>query len=79
MDDMMTVMMASLEGKTGDVFDEAFLDEMIPHHEGAVLMAQKVLDVSKRPELRALAEEIITAQEKEIAQMQTWKKEWFKQ
>ncbi len=78
MDDMMNVMMRSLEGKTGDRFDKAFLDEMIPHHEGAVLMAQKVLEVSERPELRKLAEEIIIAQEKEITQMETWKKEWFK-
>lgn len=75
---MMHDMNASLEGKTGDDFDKAFLQEMIVHHEGAVVMAQKVLDVSKKEELRTLAQEIITAQNKEIEMMSTWLATWFK-
>jgi uncharacterized protein (DUF305 family) len=78
MHSMMDGMMATLEGKTGDEFDKAFLSEMIVHHQGAVDMAQAVLDTSKKPELIKLANEIITAQTKEIKMMQDWQKAWFK-
>ncbi len=78
MHSMMNGMMATLEGKTGDEFDKAFLSEMIVHHQGAVDMAQAVLDTSKKPELIKLANEIITAQTKEIKMMQDWQKAWFK-
>ncbi len=75
---MMHDMNASLEGKTGDAFDKEFLVQMIVHHEGAVVMAQKVLEVSKRPELIKLANEIISAQNKEIEMMNMWNAQWFK-
>jgi len=78
MSDTMHAMSSSLEGKTGDDFDKAFLSEMIVHHEGAVVMAQQVLKTSKRPELLKLANEIISAQTQEITQMKTWKYSWFK-
>ncbi len=77
MHSMMMDMTASLQGKTGAEFDRAFLAEMIIHHEGAVDMAKMVLEQSDRPELQQLANEIITAQEKEIDQMKNWQKEWF--
>ncbi len=78
MDHMMKSMSASLEGKTGDAFDQAFLKEMIVHHEGAVVMAKQVLETSKRPELIKLANDIITAQTGEIKMMGDWQKAWFK-
>jgi uncharacterized protein (DUF305 family) len=71
-------MAASLEGKTGDTFDKAFIDEMIVHHEGAVAMAEMVLEKSKRPELLKLASDIISAQTSEIQTMKTWRSTWFK-
>lgn len=74
---MMDGMMAGLKGKTGDAFDQAFLDEMIVHHQGAVEMAKAVLAQSNREELKTLANGIISAQEKEIKQMQDWNKAWF--
>lgn len=77
MDSMMEGMMSSLEGKTGDDFDKAFLSEMIVHHQGAVAMAEEVLKTSKRPELIKLANEIIAAQNKEIEMMGGWNKTWF--
>ena len=58
-------------------FDLRFLDGMVPHHEGAVVMAQEVLAKSQRPELKKLANEVIAAQKKEITQMQQWRKEWY--
>ena len=78
MDDMMEGMMSGLAGKTGDEFDKEFLHEMIIHHQGAVEMAQAVLKTSKRPELLKLANDIISAQTKEIGMMQEWQKAWFK-
>jgi uncharacterized protein (DUF305 family) len=75
---MMHDMNKALEGKTGTEFDQAFLKEMIVHHQGAVDMAEQVLKVSKRPELIKLANDIITAQNKEIEMMQGWQTAWGK-
>jgi uncharacterized protein (DUF305 family) len=58
-----------LRDAEGAAFDRLFLAGMIKHHEGAVKMAQKVLN-SKNAEVAALATAIIEAQEKEIAFMQ---------
>ncbi len=78
MDDMRKSMMMGLEGKTGLAFDQAFLSEMIVHHQGAIEMARLALSVSKQPELIKLANEIIKAQEAEIELMKTWQSEWVK-
>lgn len=75
---MMHDMMSELEGKKGDEFDKAFLSEMIVHHEGAVVMAEAVLENSKRPELIKLANDIIKAQTSEIEMMKSWLASWFK-
>lgn len=77
MNSMMVGMMAKLDGKTGGEFDKTFLEEMIVHHQGAVVMAEAVLKNSKRPELIKLANDIISAQTKEIETMKDWQKSWF--
>jgi uncharacterized protein (DUF305 family) len=58
-------------------YDLRFIDGMIPHHEGAVIMARAVLDKSQRPELKKLANTIIQAQKQEIVEMQQWRKNWY--
>lgn len=77
MNHAMDAMTGSLEGKTGDELDRAFLDEMIVHHEGAIEMAELVKN-SEHKELRNLSAAIIKAQTKEIDQMKKWKTSWFK-
>jgi uncharacterized protein (DUF305 family) len=69
----MNDMAKMLEGKTGLELEKEFLTGMIPHHQGAVDMARVVLaDKTTRPEIRVFAENIIKAQETEIAQMKKW-------
>ncbi len=63
----------SLKNSTN--FDEAFLQEMIPHHQMAVMMAQMLLSGTNRSEMKTLGQNIITAQEKEIDQMRSWLEE----
>ena len=52
--------------------DKDFVAHMIPHHEGAVDMAEVQLKYGKDPELRKMAQEIIKAQKKEVAFMKKW-------
>lgn len=53
----------------GAAFDEMFLTNMIAHHEGAIAMAQDVLASGSDPQVRALAESVITSQQAEVEEM----------
>ncbi len=77
MDSMMMDMMANMKGKSGKQLEVAFLTDMIPHHQGAVDMAKLLLeDKTISPELKKFANDIISAQEKEIGQMREWLKKY---
>ncbi len=54
--------------------DVDFVKGMIPHHQGAIDMAKILKEHGKDPELQKLADDIIIAQEKEIAFMKDWLK-----
>lgn len=70
--------MGPMEVPAGDApFEQRFIQAMIPHHEGAVAMAQDALQNAEHQEIKDLAREIITAQEGEITQMKTWLQEWY--
>ena len=58
-------------------FDRAFIDAMVPHHQGAVAMAKQLLKKGEQPALRTMADDIIEAQTKEIEQMRGWRKAWY--
>lgn len=57
-------------------FDRAFIEEMIPHHQMAVMMANMLKNGTARPEMKTLATDIITAQTKEINEMRQWYSDW---
>ncbi|MCA1991253.1 MAG: DUF305 domain-containing protein [Coleofasciculus sp. S288] len=74
----MNMMGTDLEAlKNAPDFDKAFIEQMIPHHKMAVMMATMVLD-SDLPEVRNLAKNIIQTQTTEIEQMQQWNQTWFR-
>ncbi len=52
----------------GEYSDAAFVDAMVPHHEGAVEMAQVALDNAEHEEIRTLSQDIISGQQAEIEQ-----------
>jgi len=77
-EDAMTMkgMLASIQDKKGDAYDEAFIAQMIDHHQGAIDMAKLSAGQAKHQEVKDLSKAIIEAQEKEIAEMRDWQKKW---
>lgn len=65
-------------GKADDGFDLRFIESMVPHHEGALVMAKQALKNSDRPEIQQMAKNILTTQQVEIDQMNQWKKDFAK-
>ncbi|HEY4515339.1 MAG TPA: DUF305 domain-containing protein [Candidatus Paceibacterota bacterium] len=57
--------------------DRHFIEQMIPHHDDAITMAELALEKATKPEIKALASAIITAQTKENNQMRAWYKDWY--
>ena len=61
--------MRQMMGANAD-FDRMFVQMMIPHHEAAIAMAQQALTQADHPEIKTLAQGIITTQRAEISEMQ---------
>ncbi len=65
---MMKGMMQPMTGKS----ELDFVQGMLPHHQGAIDMAKVVLQFGKDPEIKKLAENVVKAQQGEIAVMKDW-------
>lgn len=74
-----SMMMNQDLGAADPEFDLRFIEAMIPHHQGALEMAQQATEKSARPEIQELAQNILSSQQQEIDQMQQWKQTWYGQ
>jgi uncharacterized protein (DUF305 family) len=63
--------------ETATPFDREFIDMMIPHHQGAIRMAQVELAEGENAQVKRLAEAIVDAQAKEIDEMNMWRVDWY--
>ena len=74
-----TPMMRDLSQLAGDALDQAFLEDMIPHHGMAVMMSQQLLSqgLAEHPEVTELATTIRDEQRAEIMMMMDWLRTWF--
>jgi uncharacterized protein (DUF305 family) len=75
--DQMGMSMNTSALDTARPFDRAFVDMMIPHHQGAIRMARAELRRGQNPQLQTIATAIITQQAKEIADMNSWRAAWY--
>jgi uncharacterized protein (DUF305 family) len=62
-----------------DPFDRAFIDAMIPHHRSAIEMAKVANHESENPRIKELAGNVMSAQQREIAQMKGWRERWYQE
>jgi len=58
-------------------YDLRFMDNMIMHHEGAIMSARMMISQSAHPELRDLARRIIAGQQAQVDQMRAWIRQWY--
>ncbi|MBU4534888.1 MAG: DUF305 domain-containing protein [Euryarchaeota archaeon] len=63
-------------GTMGDI-DRHFIEQMVPHHEEAVAMADIALTKAEHPEIKQLAGNIKSSQSREITKMRRWYKSWY--
>jgi uncharacterized protein (DUF305 family) len=70
--------MHDMHGMGSATTERSFIEEMIPHHQEAIDTAKQVIARGgTTPEIKKLAEGIVTAQEKEIADMKSWYQSWY--
>nr|BBH91520.1 hypothetical protein KTC_62710 [Thermosporothrix sp. COM3] len=64
-------------GSSNAPFDAKFIDGMVKHHQGAIDMAKEAQQKAEHQEIKNLANSIVTDQQKEITEMQNWRKQWY--
>ena len=72
-----TGQMADL-GKADKYVDLRYINAMIAHHEGAMVLARQVKEKTQRPEIKKLAEDILAGEPLAIAELYQWKKDWYR-
>lgn len=60
-----------------ELFDKEFIEQMIPHHQMALMMVSMMLRGTEREEMKKLAQDIIRTQTEEINQMNSWYSDWY--
>lgn len=68
---------SQLNAASDTAFDREFINQMVPHHEMAVMMAEMLAAATDRPEMKQLAQNIITSQSEEIEMMRGWRSAWY--
>jgi len=63
--------------ETAELFDKEFIEQMIPHHQMAIMMASMMLSRTEQTEMKKLAQDIIRTQTEEINQMSAWYNKWY--
>jgi uncharacterized protein (DUF305 family) len=63
--------------ENGEYSDERFIDAMVPHHQGAIDMAEVALENAEHPELLQLAQNVISTQQAEIEELRSIKEQEF--
>jgi uncharacterized protein (DUF305 family) len=63
--------------ENGQYSDKAFIDAMVPHHQGAIVMARVALKNAEHEEIRELSRNIVSTQQAEIGELKAIKKEEF--
>ncbi len=64
-------------GQADRTFDLRYINAMIAHHRGAMLLAEQLAKNSKRTEMQELAQTILTEEPKSITELYSWKKDWY--
>ncbi len=64
-------------GLADRTFDLRYINAMISHHRGAMLLAEQLGQNTSRPEMKALSEEILKNEPVAIAELYQWKKDWY--
>lgn len=64
-------------GQADRTFDLRYINAMISHHKGAMLLAEQLGKNTAHPEMKTLSEDIIKNEPVAIKQLYDWKKEWY--
>ena len=65
-------------GTANRTFDLRYINAMIAHHRGAMILAEQLAKNTQRPEMKTLAQNILADEPKAIAELYAWKKEWYR-
>ncbi|MHB1342023.1 MAG: DUF305 domain-containing protein [Coriobacteriia bacterium] len=63
--------------RDAEQFDQAFIEQMVPHHEMGIMMARMAGNATNRPEIEELTDSINASQSDEVARMRKWYQDWY--